>query len=363
MFAVSTVVTDKWIFTFSQNPTRLECISFVVLNSSVDFEKTDASLLDAYSDSTLIPDNKKQMVAAAIEHGIINGYTDKTLRPAANVTRAEFACMIHRAKEWFMPGTELVAYTGSYPDLSDWNRMEIAYCIQNGYLMGYGDRFGSDDLIEDWQMLIIANRLMYGLTTREKYSFLNVCGVSPVPYNDMLNSAYDPVLASSSNQAAGLEPDTSIDTETAADMLTAMLDKIGNEAPDRLLSETYREYVRSDFLQSSPNGKIPYSIVYNGTYTNIDTLIAQTQSFGTERESIHVLSPDNTRVGRILTGYRVRKGVGYEYFMYSGKGAVPEGFENGKWYRRRFSAEYTESVRSTHSSIFYVSYGDAEAYN
>lgn len=40
-FAISNVVTDKWIFTFSQNPTRLECINFVVLSSTIDYSKAD----------------------------------------------------------------------------------------------------------------------------------------------------------------------------------------------------------------------------------------------------------------------------------------------------------------------------------
>ena len=94
-----------------------------------------------------------------------------------------------------------------YKDLSDWNSDAIYYCIEHGIMLGYSDKFGSSDVITDAQCEILKNRIIFGLTTRERYSLLNICGDSPIPISDFLNSAYNEELKNV--ELTGLAPEES----------------------------------------------------------------------------------------------------------------------------------------------------------
>lgn len=102
--------------------------------------------------------------------------------------------MIYRAKDYFDAPTALIEYNGIYEDIADWHKTETIYCIENGYLLGYGNKFGSDDLLTGEQNTLVKDRLKYGLTAREKCACLEAWGKSEISYSQILNSAYDPAL-------------------------------------------------------------------------------------------------------------------------------------------------------------------------
>lgn len=129
---------------------RMNCIYSIITTADIDTSDADLSLLDEFtdfSDSDPSFSNYSEMVAKALELGIIQGYGDGTLRLDKDATRAEFSCMIYRAKDYFDASTALIEYNGIYEDIADWHKTETIYCIENGYLLGYGNKFGSDDLL------------------------------------------------------------------------------------------------------------------------------------------------------------------------------------------------------------------------
>ena len=81
--------------------TREECASAVVISSGIDTNDVNENILDSYTDGHDLPDDwSKKKICAAIQNNILLGYEDNTLRLNEEVTRAEFACMIYRAKDF-----------------------------------------------------------------------------------------------------------------------------------------------------------------------------------------------------------------------------------------------------------------------
>ena len=246
--------------------TREQCIDFIISNSTIDYSLQETSVLDDFVDATSVTnDFTLKKVSAAVDKGILKGYEDKTLRLDEKVTRAEFACMIYRAKDYYMPCTDIVTYKGNYTDLADWNQNEIIYCIENGFLMGYGNKFGSEDYITAEQMSIVGTRLKYGLSTREKYSLMNVCGVCPIPFDTMIASAYDDEIINYDLKTSGLQEDTSVSKETTTAKLIDMLDMLGNLDCDKLKNVEYETYQKKDFLF-----RIPSPPCSNGSRNRVD---------------------------------------------------------------------------------------------
>ncbi len=75
---------------------RESVASSIVRALGYSVSKGDYPELAGFSDAGEISDAEKPYIDAAIANGIISGYDDNTIRPAAAVTRAEAACLLQR---------------------------------------------------------------------------------------------------------------------------------------------------------------------------------------------------------------------------------------------------------------------------
>lgn len=104
------------IFKPEQPATRLEITKSIVIQKGFDVSNPDYTLVTGFKDYSKIPEEDLKYVAVAVEKGIINGFTDKTFRPNANVTRAEAVTILYRAylkKEEYVEEEEVKPYTMS----------------------------------------------------------------------------------------------------------------------------------------------------------------------------------------------------------------------------------------------------------
>ena len=109
-------------------------------------------------------------------------------------------------------------------------------------------------------------------------------------------------------------------------------------------------------LITSSGSDVPYEISLSGTRTNIEEILDEAKNNNTKRESIHVLAPQGSCEGVLYTAYRIRKGCGYEYFMYTQGDILPDGIELNRWYRRKFVVEHGENMRQGQEDYLYVTY-------
>ena len=89
-------------FNPNENYTREKCayaISMALGYGDKESNLLDANVLDAFSDSDKITKNLKSAVAMAVERGIVKG-DNNTIRPKGEVTRAEAAVLLYRAKQY-----------------------------------------------------------------------------------------------------------------------------------------------------------------------------------------------------------------------------------------------------------------------
>ena len=397
---------------------RMNCIYSIITTADIDTSDADLSLLDEFtdfSDSDPSFSNYSEMVAKALELGIIQGYGDGTLRLDKDATRAEFSCMIYRAKDYFDAPTALIEYNGIYEDIADWHKTETIYCIENGYLLGYGNKFGSDDLLTGEQNTLVKDRLKYGLTAREKCACLEAWGKSEISYSQILNSAYDPALEAllppfgheyemhtSKEVTDPATGETTVydeyvvidqqayneEKEYSAELLTGLFESIGDLSTRRIFDDTYF-YSRDSDNRFSKLVRKKYGNNYDlvpivtlkelPDYTNLrnadvvektdlQVIRQQAAANGTVRESICVFAPPYCRNSVLIYpfcyGY---VGAGYEYFCYREGAAIPEGIEKDKWYRRTITARYNLEQSTTaiteglvSYNRLYVAYGEPE---
>lgn len=355
-------------------------VDFLVYFSGLDVSNADISVLDAYSD---IPDSlsaeRAATIAFAVERGVLNGYEDGTLRLDKDVTRAELSCMIYRMRDCFEPLMQPTTYAGTYPDLAEWHRTESVYCMENGFLMGYGDVFGSDEPVSEIQFHFFSERMMYGISTREKYALLEICGTSPFSYTQALNAAYElpaytPVLFPYEREAGYVITDgvpSLVDAEryarskqSAAETLTTLLENLGNQHADKFENQAYLERVLRPFhWQTAPEVIVSMSIFENGAEPfTFEDRAAQTITSGLVRESLislepgHCIATEHNVMGTIA--FSAMYGNGYEYFCYSSADNLPEGIRQESWYRRPFTARYMHGRGP--QFFLTVTYGTAE---
>ena len=345
--------------------TRVGCIRLILDNTDIDCEKADAALLKKFSDKGDLDPYDRSVVCAALENGIITGYDDNTIKPYKEITRAEFACMVYRAKDLLKSvPSERITYNGKYKDLSDWNSDAIYYCIEHGIMLGYSDKFGSSDVITDAQCEILKNRIIFGLTTRERYSLLNICGDSPIPISDFLNSAYNEELKNA--ELTGLAPEESVidkDSAVISEFMEKFMDMQGNMDYEKLSDNDYKEYILNNLKSSGIYGtKRPTNIITrNGTQT-VDEIIADAEARKVKRESIFVFSPQNNKETNFMGMYIRKAVVGYEYYCYKEiSGETPYNEEIGVWYRRRADIYCTQyKTASSQYTDVECKYGEPE---
>ena len=392
---------------------RKSCIISIIVDAGIDTSDADLSLLDEFTDfsgSDPSYDRYSKAVAKALELGIIQGYGDGTLRLDEDATRAEFSCMIYRAKDYFDAPTALIEYNGIYEDIADWHKTETIYCIENGYLLGYGNKFGSDDLLTGEQNSLVSDRLKYGLTAREKCACLEAWGKSEISYSQILNSAYDPALEAllppfgheyemhtSKEVTDPATGETTVydeyvvidqqayneEKEYSAELLTRVFESIGDLSTRRIFDDFYFYHRISDLVRKKYGNnydlvpivtleELPDYTNLRNAYvvekTDLQVIREQAAANGTVRESICVFAPPYCRnsvlIDPFFFGY---VGAGYEYFCYREGAAIPEGIEKNKWYRRTITARYNleQSTTAITEGLvnyirLYVAYGEPE---
>ena len=392
---------------------RKSCIISIIVDAGIDTSDADLSLLDEFTDfsgSDPSYDRYSKAVAKALELGIIQGYGDGTLRLDEDATRAEFSCMIYRAKDYFDTPTALIEYNGIYEDIADWHKTETIYCIENGYLLGYGNKFGSDDLLTGEQNSLVSDRLKYGLTAREKCACLEAWGKSEISYSQILNSAYDPALEAllppfgyeyerhtSKEVTDPVTGETTVydeyvvidqqayneEKEYSAELLTRVFESIGDLSTRRIFDDFYFYHRISDLVRKKYGNnydlvpivtleELPDYTNLRNAYvvekTDLQVIREQAAANGTVRESICVFAPPYCRnsvlIDPFFFGY---VGAGYEYFCYREGAAIPEGIEKNKWYRRTITARYNleQSTTAITEGLvnyirLYVAYGEPE---
>ena len=82
----------------SLNMTREDAMYLLVEAYGYDslLECVDESILDTFADASTISEDHKKHVAVAVIYGLTAGYSDNTLRPRADLTRAQFATLLDR---------------------------------------------------------------------------------------------------------------------------------------------------------------------------------------------------------------------------------------------------------------------------
>ncbi|BAY07466.1 S-layer homology domain-containing protein [Calothrix sp. NIES-2098] len=106
----------------------------------------------------------KTSIIAAAQRSILKGYPDGTFRPAAPVTRAEFAAIISNGLPKQSPSRPAIDFIDV--PANHWAAKAIAEAYQTNYLSGYPNRmFKPNELILRVQALTaLASGLNYGVT-------------------------------------------------------------------------------------------------------------------------------------------------------------------------------------------------------
>ncbi|MDR3121140.1 MAG: S-layer homology domain-containing protein [Clostridiales bacterium] len=92
-------LTPSGVYAFEPDrpATREEIIVALAKFNEYDVHAANLSELSRFSDASQLTVNGKWYVALAIEHGIVSGFADQTLRPRAPVTRAEVCLLLIKA--------------------------------------------------------------------------------------------------------------------------------------------------------------------------------------------------------------------------------------------------------------------------
>lgn len=177
--------------------TRLNAVDVIYQGSSLKDESADLELLYRFRDFDAIWSLypwQQEMLALMVKKGVMIGREDNMLHPMEPLTRAEYAVMLYRARNYFDELPQLVDYLAPYEDVSEWNAEAIRFCMERGLMMGDGTKFGVDDNLTNEQVSLIQRRMQNGLNTAEKYTLLSLNGVSPIDMTKINQSAYDEKL-------------------------------------------------------------------------------------------------------------------------------------------------------------------------
>ena len=97
-----------------------------------------------------------QSVSTLSDMGVITGYPNGTFRPEANITRAEFATLLSRFTE-----AKTVATTSFSDTASHWARSTIETASANGWVTGYPDgTFRPNNSITRAEAMAMLNRML-----------------------------------------------------------------------------------------------------------------------------------------------------------------------------------------------------------
>lgn len=123
---------DDGSFDPQADVTRAE-VAVMLYRLAGEPEVADTAL--AFADAADVPDWAVKAVAWAVSEGVVNGYTDNTLKANANITRAEFVQMLFNMK-----GAK-VESVATFSDVAagEWYVDAINWAVENGVTEGMGD--------------------------------------------------------------------------------------------------------------------------------------------------------------------------------------------------------------------------------
>ncbi|KQO10688.1 RCC1 domain-containing protein [Paenibacillus sp. Leaf72] len=99
------------------------------------------SIAMPFSDKDSIPAWAQQAVQTAVAEGILEGYSDGTLRPQQTVSRAEMAAMVSRAMKWEIDTQEAASFTDD-ANIPAWAKTHVHNARANGLIEGReGNKF------------------------------------------------------------------------------------------------------------------------------------------------------------------------------------------------------------------------------
>lgn len=115
--------------------------------------------------------------------GVVEGYPNGEYKPQNNLTRAEFAALIHRFIQWIVKEDESNKSENIFSDLSEshWAYADIMYLYKAGLLNGYEDgTIKAENDITRAEVMTVVNKLL-GRNPSESY----VKSLNYNPFNDL----------------------------------------------------------------------------------------------------------------------------------------------------------------------------------
>lgn len=112
--------------------------------------------LSAFTDAETVSTYYTAELAAAVENGILKGYSDRTLRPQNTISRIEAMALLSRCLPELGKTTDAIAFT----DVPVWAKNDIDRLSAAGLVLGYGDgTLGASDNLTVEQVKILTARI------------------------------------------------------------------------------------------------------------------------------------------------------------------------------------------------------------
>ena len=118
-----------------KNVTRAEFARMIAVAMNLPLNE-QAGL--SFSDQKSIPNWARSAIAAAQKAGIINGYKDGSFGPQRNITRAEMAVMIAKAKKAQIDQKASLGFSDA-AQVPEWSRPYVAVAVKAGIISGRGN--------------------------------------------------------------------------------------------------------------------------------------------------------------------------------------------------------------------------------
>lgn len=152
---------DALTFRPNGEVTRAEFTAMLLrtLHIPIDYESQELT----FSDKNSVPEWALPTIQTAVEQGVIQGYTDGTLRPQQTVSRTEMAALVSRAMAW---GTDSLASTPFADDarIPDWAKAYVEAARMHGLLEGReGNRFVPDGQTTRAEAAVVLLRLRHAI--------------------------------------------------------------------------------------------------------------------------------------------------------------------------------------------------------
>ncbi|SFE81662.1 Alpha-tubulin suppressor [Paenibacillus algorifonticola] len=131
----------------------------VMLLRTLQIPISNESIAMSFSDKDSIPAWAQQAIQTAVAEGILEGYSDGTLRPQQTVNRAEMAAMVSRAMKWEIDSQEGASFTDA-ANIPAWAKAHVHNARVNGLIEGReGNRFVPAGLTTRAEATVVLLRL------------------------------------------------------------------------------------------------------------------------------------------------------------------------------------------------------------